>query len=92
MLGVIDVGTDQDQPIADAGPWQMSVVAWHELDHQVAVLLGAVVRHQRAAILRIQPDQDVDVAVFLVAYVLDRARNPAARIADQQAIRVVDAI
>jgi hypothetical protein len=90
VLGVVNVCADQRKGIANARSGQMPVIARHELDHQIAVLLGAVVRHQHVPVLRIQADQDVDVAAFLIAYVIDHARDPAAGIADEQAIRVVD--
>ena len=83
VLGVVDISADQDQPITDAGAGKVPVVTRHELNHQVPVLLGVVVRHQHASVLRVELHQDVDVAIFLVADVLDRARDPAAGIAHQ---------
>ena len=92
VLGVVDIGADQDQPITDAGAGKVPVVTRHELNHQVPVLLGVIARHQHVSVLRVELHQDVDVAIFLVADVLDRACDPAAGIAHQQAVRVIDAV
>jgi hypothetical protein len=92
VFGVVDVGPDQGQPITDVGPREMPVVTGHELDHQVAVLDGTVVRHQHAPVLAVQGHQDMDVAILLVADVRDRTGNPAAGIPDKETVGVVDAV
>jgi hypothetical protein len=73
VLGVIDIDPNERQAIPDAWARQVAVVAGHELDHQISALLGVVIGHQHAPVLRIEGDKDVNVPILLVSHVLDRA-------------------
>jgi hypothetical protein len=82
MLGVIDVSARERDPIADVWPRQMAVVARHELDHEIAALLGVVISHQHALVLAVEINEDVNIPVFLIADIIDGARDLAAGIAN----------
>jgi hypothetical protein len=56
VLGVIDPGPGQLDPLADAWCRQVSVIAGHQLDDQKPILLAVVAGGQEALVL----DRDVE--------------------------------
>src|SRR5579859_2912250 len=92
VLGVVDPGAEEGDPIAHRRLGQMASVSRHQLDDEPAVLVGLVAGVEEPPVGPVDLYVVVHVAVLLGPDLFHGPRDPLATIEHDEPIRVVDAV